>query len=196
MAPHAQSARLGGAPARLLCLLGARLAALGSSALGAPPLPRVRELAASKAADSAASDHAGGAVACSTSPVAPATPSPCSTTATCTPSSSSSGSSGGSGGSSSSTLSRCIHACIHTVQVRVGVERQATVRYLVITPPGTRGGGTPSYSALPGYHPSRYAWGWNAKLQCGVPTPDGGGDNVSRPTLVGGLLGRGVHGTA
>eukprot|EP00964_Phaeocystis_antarctica_P028893 scaffold16277_cov57-Phaeocystis_antarctica.AAC.6 len=30
---HAQSARLGSAPAQLLCLLGARLAALGSSAL-------------------------------------------------------------------------------------------------------------------------------------------------------------------
>ena len=42
----------------------------------------------------------------------------------------------------------------------------------------------------------RYAWGWNAKLQCGVPTPDGEGDNVSRPTLVGGLLGLGVHGAA
>ena len=41
-----------------------------------------------------------------------------------------------------------------------------------------------------------YAWGWNAKLQCGVPTPDGGGDSVSRPTLVGGLLGCGVHGVA
>ena len=51
---------LGSTPARLLCLLRAHLAALGSSAhsqeeagpsLGAQPLPRVLERAASKAAD-------------------------------------------------------------------------------------------------------------------------------------------------
>ena len=55
---HGQSAHLGSAPARLLCLLRECLAALGSSALsqdeagplGAQPLPRVLELAASKVA--------------------------------------------------------------------------------------------------------------------------------------------------
>ena len=63
---HRQSASLGSAPARLLRLFRARLAALGSSALagsgrptGAQPLPRVLELAASKAADVPAFDHAG-----------------------------------------------------------------------------------------------------------------------------------------
>ena len=57
----------GGAPARLLRLLRARPAALGSSALpgeeasplGAQPLPRVLELAASKPADSTAFDPPG-----------------------------------------------------------------------------------------------------------------------------------------
>ena len=58
---------LGSAPARLLRLLRARLAAPGSSALpgeeagppGAQPLPRVLELAASKVADSAAFNDVG-----------------------------------------------------------------------------------------------------------------------------------------
>ena len=65
---------LGNAPARLLCLLGARLAALGSSVLpkkkyrarpgrcsatGHPPLPRLIELVASKVADFTAFDHSG-----------------------------------------------------------------------------------------------------------------------------------------
>ena len=57
----------GAAPARLLCLLRARLAALGASALpgecdralSAQPLPRVLELAACKAADFTAFDHSG-----------------------------------------------------------------------------------------------------------------------------------------
>eukprot|EP00964_Phaeocystis_antarctica_P161575 scaffold133446_cov63-Phaeocystis_antarctica.AAC.2 len=53
-------------PARLLRLLGARLAALGSSVLperagplGSPPLPRMHELAASKVAHFTAFDHVG-----------------------------------------------------------------------------------------------------------------------------------------
>ena len=55
------------APARLLRLLRARLAALGSAALpgrgrptGCQQLPRVLERLASKAADGTAFDHAGG----------------------------------------------------------------------------------------------------------------------------------------
>ena len=56
---HGQSAPLGSAPARLLYLLGARLAALGGSALpgeetappSAQPPPRVLESVASKVAD-------------------------------------------------------------------------------------------------------------------------------------------------
>ena len=63
----AQSAPLGSAPALLLCLFRARPAALGSSALpgreagplGAQPVPRLLEPAASKAADCTASDRAG-----------------------------------------------------------------------------------------------------------------------------------------
>ena len=66
---HGQSAPLSSAPARLLRLLRARLAAPGNSALpgkGQPTLhpatrPRVVELAASKAADSTAFDHLGAA---------------------------------------------------------------------------------------------------------------------------------------
>ena len=72
---HAQRAQalpppLGSAPARLLqsCLLRARLAALGSSALpgrghatGAQPVPRVLELATSNVADLTAFDHPGAA---------------------------------------------------------------------------------------------------------------------------------------
>ena len=58
---------LASAPARLLCLLRARLAAPGSVALpggeaspqGMQPLPRVLERAASKAADFTAFDHSG-----------------------------------------------------------------------------------------------------------------------------------------
>ena len=57
---------LGSAPARLLCRLRARLAALGSSVLpgrgsasGHPPLPRLIELVASKVADFTAFDHPG-----------------------------------------------------------------------------------------------------------------------------------------
>ena len=61
---------LGRAPARLLCLLRVRLAALQEEAgpqedagpLGGQPLlPRVFELAASEATDSLAFDHSGGA---------------------------------------------------------------------------------------------------------------------------------------
>ena len=62
-----QSARLGSAPARLLCLLRARPAALDSSALpgreagplGTQPLPRVLQLAVSIAADPTAFEHPG-----------------------------------------------------------------------------------------------------------------------------------------
>ena len=57
---------LGSDPARLLCLLRARLAALGASTLpgtgrpsGRPAMPRVLERAASKVAEFTAFDHAG-----------------------------------------------------------------------------------------------------------------------------------------
>ena len=66
--PHRAAAwskcTLGRAPARLLCLLRARLAAparhaQGEAGLLGAPLPRVLERAASKAADSTAFDHSG-----------------------------------------------------------------------------------------------------------------------------------------
>ena len=68
---------LGTAPARLLRLLGARLAALGSSALlgrgrpiGRPATASgARELAASKAADVTAFDHPGTATSLPTQPL-------------------------------------------------------------------------------------------------------------------------------